>query len=448
VKAAEAHWTKHGQKEKRDCTCPAGPVVPSVAPPIKGFSAIISGKSYMFLPVTASTTFGKYTDIMVDECKQLGMKPVCDHPKFCRSDAKALYIGQKGHISLKSHRHVASYSPSGWASVRDKFEGMCLYTGNAKKDGSVLCQRGNAQAWKVASKTKQFMCGREGTSIDNTLLEKYKEKKRQERTQKIAEVKERNKKVEKYAKEKDQKKHREVLKSRLLSKIKSKGRIMSIRKKKHVKERWYRISAAGRYFISDKVKDKLGCRKKLRANTTHVSPTSCMKARSKLCRAMVKHCYPGIKPPDIYSVGSDGSAWDYCTKEQVMLKQMDACMPTPKTELASELELSFSKITLCKELTDGQSLCAVRKQIYGCATATSASSYSWRLQWTLVPFKKQVGTNSKPIQPSKACLAKNATAVQWKAIWTPENKPRSVTADVSEFPCSTLPSELIASAVV
>jgi len=24
VEAAEAHWTKHGQKEKRDCTCPAG----------------------------------------------------------------------------------------------------------------------------------------------------------------------------------------------------------------------------------------------------------------------------------------------------------------------------------------------------------------------------------------------------------------------------------------
>jgi len=40
-----------------------------------------------------------YSDLMVDACKALGMKPVCDHPNWCKNDAKSLYIGQSGHLA-------------------------------------------------------------------------------------------------------------------------------------------------------------------------------------------------------------------------------------------------------------------------------------------------------------------------------------------------------------
>ena len=71
-----------------------------------------------------------YSDVMIDECKKHGMKPVCDHPAYCKNDAKALYIGQSEHLAYAPHRETSHYFPAGWSGVlRRAWEGQCSYTG-------------------------------------------------------------------------------------------------------------------------------------------------------------------------------------------------------------------------------------------------------------------------------------------------------------------------------
>ena len=69
------------------------------------------GGRYEFRVVKASSTSGKYQDIMIKECSKYGMKPVCDHPHYCKSDSKALYIGQTHHIAYPGHRNNNGYGP-------------------------------------------------------------------------------------------------------------------------------------------------------------------------------------------------------------------------------------------------------------------------------------------------------------------------------------------------
>jgi hypothetical protein len=45
---------------------------------------------------------GGYSELMVKACKRLGMKPVCDHPSYCRNNAHTLYLGQSGHLGARS----------------------------------------------------------------------------------------------------------------------------------------------------------------------------------------------------------------------------------------------------------------------------------------------------------------------------------------------------------
>ena len=65
----------------------------------------VAAREYTFKIVKASTTSGKYSDIMIKDCAKLGMKPVCDHPSYCRTDSKAVYIGQDHHIAYPGHRN-------------------------------------------------------------------------------------------------------------------------------------------------------------------------------------------------------------------------------------------------------------------------------------------------------------------------------------------------------
>ena len=43
---------------------------------------------------------GTYSEGMIQQCAKHGMKPVCDHPSYCRHDPKAAYLGQDHHIAL------------------------------------------------------------------------------------------------------------------------------------------------------------------------------------------------------------------------------------------------------------------------------------------------------------------------------------------------------------
>ena len=80
-----------------------------------------------------------YSALMIAACKKLGMKPVCEYPRFCENDAQALYLGQKGHISFPhSKKWINERFPSGWGAIQSYWEGLCSYT--AKGHGNnALC---------------------------------------------------------------------------------------------------------------------------------------------------------------------------------------------------------------------------------------------------------------------------------------------------------------------
>jgi hypothetical protein len=91
----------------------------------------VKAARYDFKVVKASAKSGKYSDIMIKDCAKVGMKPVCDHPSYCKTDKNALYIGQTHHIAHGGHRNTDAYFPSGWAAVRKNWEGLCSYTASA-----------------------------------------------------------------------------------------------------------------------------------------------------------------------------------------------------------------------------------------------------------------------------------------------------------------------------
>jgi hypothetical protein len=101
---------------------------------------------------------GSYSKLMVGVCKRYGMKPVCDHPSYCASDDKALYLGQNAHIAYKPHRTSSKLNPAGWEAIQSKWDGLCSYTGTANqpKNGaqrnSALCNiPSTTHAWKKPS---------------------------------------------------------------------------------------------------------------------------------------------------------------------------------------------------------------------------------------------------------------------------------------------------------
>ena len=89
------------------------------------------------------------------------MKPVCDHPRYCKNDKAALYIGQTGHIAYPPHRNNNSYFPSGWPSISQQWSGLCSYTAKAKAKGVyALCNiPTTSHSWQPPSKGLGFICG-------------------------------------------------------------------------------------------------------------------------------------------------------------------------------------------------------------------------------------------------------------------------------------------------
>ena len=63
------------------------------------------------LMTQAASTGGNYESAMISACKQYGMKPVCDHPSYCKNDKNAIYIGQNHHLAYPHHRRESSYVP-------------------------------------------------------------------------------------------------------------------------------------------------------------------------------------------------------------------------------------------------------------------------------------------------------------------------------------------------
>jgi hypothetical protein len=96
---------------------------------------------------------------MVDECAKVGMKPLCDHPHYCKSDPKSTYIGQDHHMAHTPHRNADNYFPSGWNNVKGQFpSSFCTYTAHHGGNDQALCTTGGDHSWQKVANAKGIMC--------------------------------------------------------------------------------------------------------------------------------------------------------------------------------------------------------------------------------------------------------------------------------------------------
>jgi hypothetical protein len=78
---------------------------------------------------------------MVERCNAFGMKPVCDHPSYCKHDARSLFIGQDHHLSHPSNRNNPGHNPAGFTPYRDQWQGLCNYAGGHGSNRRVVVRR-------------------------------------------------------------------------------------------------------------------------------------------------------------------------------------------------------------------------------------------------------------------------------------------------------------------
>jgi hypothetical protein len=115
---------------------------------------------YKFQKIRTKESGGNYDELMIAECAKVDMKPLCDHPSYCRNDANAVYIGQTYHIAYLPHLNQDSYFPSGWNELKQKFpKHFCTYTGSSGGRDKTLCTNGNSHSWQAAARGYQdIMC--------------------------------------------------------------------------------------------------------------------------------------------------------------------------------------------------------------------------------------------------------------------------------------------------
>ena len=107
---------------------------------------------------------------MIAKCTKLGMKPVCEHPSYCKKDAKSLYLGQSGHLSYPAHRNSNKLTGH-MASIRDNWKGVCNYAAKVNGGGNALCNIPiNSHSWQGTGRDAGFICGAEhATTFTGTL---------------------------------------------------------------------------------------------------------------------------------------------------------------------------------------------------------------------------------------------------------------------------------------
>jgi hypothetical protein len=131
-------------------------------PPFSGDLGARNGANagkYTFQRIRLQQTSGNYDTLMINECGKKGMQPLCDHPSYCKNDPKAGYIGQDNHLAYPPHRNQASYFPSGWEALRDKFPStFCTYTAQHGSNLKTLCTYGNTHQWQTPAENREMMC--------------------------------------------------------------------------------------------------------------------------------------------------------------------------------------------------------------------------------------------------------------------------------------------------
>jgi len=121
----------------------------------------VDGYDYNFEVAVLTNRGGKYSDRMIEACNNIRMKPVCDHRSYCGKDTKAIFLGQTHHLAYRPHRNNNNYSPPGLAAVRDKWNGLCSYTGNARGNYALCNVPINTHAWRTPGQYNPgFICAK------------------------------------------------------------------------------------------------------------------------------------------------------------------------------------------------------------------------------------------------------------------------------------------------
>ena len=120
----------------------------------------VPARTYSFKIVQTSASSGRYSDVMIKDCAKIGMKPICDHPSYCKGDVNSIYIGQDHHIAYAGHRNNGGYFPKGWSTIARQWDGLCSYTASANGNHALCNVPSNTHSWQhPGTKYKKFMCG-------------------------------------------------------------------------------------------------------------------------------------------------------------------------------------------------------------------------------------------------------------------------------------------------
>jgi len=127
----------------------------------------VPARTVAFKIITAmDKATGEIDRNMIKDCNAVGMKPVCDHPNYCKDNADSFYVGQDHHFAHSPHRRTVSYYPSGWQTfVNDYYpetRGICAFTAEHNGWASTLCNGyGDSHEWRTSAQDHEFMCAKE-----------------------------------------------------------------------------------------------------------------------------------------------------------------------------------------------------------------------------------------------------------------------------------------------
>ena len=119
----------------------------------------VPDRSYAFLKMRATSASGSYSAMMVARCGSVGMQPVCDHPKWCQADRKALYLGQSEYISSFPHRLNSELMPRGFGAIVGRWAGLCSYAADGHGNDAMCNVPSDGHSWQSLGTNPGFMCG-------------------------------------------------------------------------------------------------------------------------------------------------------------------------------------------------------------------------------------------------------------------------------------------------
>jgi len=124
----------------------------------------VPAQTVQFRMITARNKgTGEINRNMLADCGLIGMKPVCDHPSYCKGDQDSFYVGQDHHFSHGPHRRSLNYFPAGWDKFLEheqEMPGMCTYTAHHNGWASTLCGNPDSHAWRTSAQNHEFLCAK------------------------------------------------------------------------------------------------------------------------------------------------------------------------------------------------------------------------------------------------------------------------------------------------